>query len=585
MSVVSGRITERITNRRLAIAVIALSLLALAVRLYGLGHRVSHYDEARVGYWILQFMETGHWEYRPVVHGPFFIRINSVVFGLFGPSDFSSRLVVACIGGVLLPLSAWLFREHLRPEETVLLALILAFNPILLYYSRMMRNDVPLAAFMLIALGLFVRTYDTGKARYLYAGVVSLALGLTTKESALLWLLTFFGASALILDRTLLRERENTGTAMAAARSLFDRAVAAVRPWMAHIALAVVLFLTVIVFFYAPRAPNDPDSGLWTALGGDIHLLPAVIAEATLGSLAKVSSVWVDGVQGHPYLPYLMANLRTLAEGAPGVCVLAAVGFGYNRYAAGDNRDLIVFCFYSGVAAVFGYPLANLLPVSWSTIHAIVPLAVPAAVGGGVIYRWIRSHLSLERLCSGDLRWLARATAVAFLLTFLTVNAGAVAIETSYLKPDESPARDGGSAIVYLSQPPSQLQSGIDAIERAAARGGNDTDVLYVGDQLVMDESAGERPPAPGPYFARIPLSWYAEQHDAGVDSVSSLADAEINSDSPPAVLTTPGNCAAVNQQLPDGYVPELQLLDDRGDRKLVIFTNESGNGTDQRCP
>lgn len=52
------------SDRRLAAALVGLSVLALAARLYRLGHRVLYYDEASFGYWTLRFTETGAWHAR-----------------------------------------------------------------------------------------------------------------------------------------------------------------------------------------------------------------------------------------------------------------------------------------------------------------------------------------------------------------------------------------------------------------------------------------------------------------------------------------------------------------------------------------
>ena len=41
------------------------------------------------------------------------------------------------------------------------------------------------------------------------------------------------------------------------------------------------------------------------------------------------------------------------------VCLLAAVGFLYDRYVRRTSSDLLVFAFYGGVAAIVGYPLGS----------------------------------------------------------------------------------------------------------------------------------------------------------------------------------------------------------------------------------
>ncbi len=195
-----------LTNRVLA-GLVTLTLLSLAIRLVGLGTRVAQWDEGRVAYWALRYQETGAWEYRPIVHGPFLFHVDRFLFSVFGANDFTMRVVVAVVGGSL-PLAAWLFRDHLRDSEVVGLGLLFAANPLLIYYSRFFRNDVLVATFMLFALGFFVRTYDARQPRYLYAGVACFALGFTTKENALIYPLCWLGAAALLLDHRLFRVSE-----------------------------------------------------------------------------------------------------------------------------------------------------------------------------------------------------------------------------------------------------------------------------------------------------------------------------------------------------------------------------------------
>ena len=69
-------------RRRVVVAVAAATLLALLVRFAFLGDRVFHWDEGRVGYWILQYQATGEWEYRAIVHGPFLFHVNEFLFGV-----------------------------------------------------------------------------------------------------------------------------------------------------------------------------------------------------------------------------------------------------------------------------------------------------------------------------------------------------------------------------------------------------------------------------------------------------------------------------------------------------------------------
>ncbi|MEF8887341.1 MAG: flippase activity-associated protein Agl23 [Haloarculaceae archaeon] len=574
--------------------VVALTaLVGTLARLLELGHRVFYYDEAWFGYWVLRFLENGAWEYRAILHGPFFARVNSVVFPVLGADDFTARLVVALVGG-LLPLAALLFREHLRGEETVALAVVLAFTPTLLYYSRFMRKDLPLAAFMFVTMGLAVRAADTGNRRYLYAGAVTLGVAFATKESVLLWLVTWLGAGLLVLDRVLVTRQYDGDGPVAYLRALGARAGAGARAWQYHLLGAAGTFLAVVVYFYAPRAGDTGGIGFWKALGGRFDMLPDVVAAATLGSADKAVAYWVEGgLQGHPYLPYLTDTLRTLGAGALGVCLLAVVGFCYDRYGR-EPRALVGFNAYAGVAATVGYPLANFLPVPWSTVHAVVPLAVPAAVGAGAVYRWGRGDLSLglavpdrvtavrpdggladERVPSRERAVRGLRVAVAgLLLAGLAANAVATGVETSYLDSDRNARLEGGNELVYYAQAPNELREPVTAIQRATATGGGDVDVLYVGEALAMDEAGDDLPPPPGEWFRRLPLPWYTEAAGANVASVADPAAVE---DPPPVVITTEAEYQTVERQLGDGYTRQLHSFDGVGDRTVVVFTRQQG--------
>ncbi|MUV88704.1 TIGR03663 family protein [Halapricum sp. CBA1109] len=195
-------VLDRVRRRPLLAAVLALTALALALRLVSLGSRAAHWDEARVAYWALYTHEQGSFAYRHIIHGPFVQHTSRWLFPLFGASDFTVRLPVAIVGG-LLPLSALLFRKRLRRIEVGVLAAFLAFNPVFLYYSRFMRSDVLVGAFMFTALGLGVRFLDTRRPRYLYGIAAFVTLAIASKENAILYLVTWGGALVLLADRAL----------------------------------------------------------------------------------------------------------------------------------------------------------------------------------------------------------------------------------------------------------------------------------------------------------------------------------------------------------------------------------------------
>ncbi|EMA45500.1 flippase activity-associated protein Agl23 [Halococcus saccharolyticus] len=524
------RLATVASHPRLVVA--AITVLALAVRLFGLGARVAHQDEARVAYWAYRYMETGVYWYRPIVHGPFLTIVDSYVFALFGASDFTMRLVVAVVGG-LLPLAALLFRHRLRNGETIALALVLAANPILLYYSRFYRNDLLLAGFMFVAFGFFLRAYDHRRPMFLYLGTAAFALAFTTKENALLYPVTWIGATVLLLDRRLLVDRMDERGLRRAVVGRTRQVAGALRRWGLHLALAVVEFFAIFVFFYAPRgeaAGAEPTLGATLA---DPTLLPALVGEAVLGSWNAFLGQWGSGNQDS-YLSTAGQLWSVLLAGALVLLVLALVGFLVDRYTGRQPRDLVAFATYWGVASAIGYPIAVDNPFPWEVIHVVVPLAIPAAVGFALIGR-----VGLESLDESD---TIAAVAAAVVVIAIVGQVGVTAYDTSFADPQGE-----DNELVQYAQPASEMKPLLGEIRETVTE--NDgTDVLYYGDDPDFD---GDELYAPNPrshdtpiagngWFERLPFAWYFEAYGAETNSTADAAAVQravASGDRPPVVI------------------------------------------------
>ncbi|WP_137284297.1 flippase activity-associated protein Agl23 [Halorussus salinisoli] len=532
-SVSTANARETLTRfaSRTQLLVVGVTLVALVARFVNLGTRVAHQDEARVAYWALRFMETGVHEYRPIVHGPFLTIVDGHLFGAFGASDFTMRFVVALLSG-LFPLSALLFRERLRDSETVAMALLLAFNPILLYYSRFYRNDVLLAGFMLVAFGFFVRAYDDRRPAYLYAGTAVFALAFTTKENALVYPVCWAGATVLLWDHRLFVERAGERGLFSVVWERVKRTALGVWNWWPHFALAVFEFFAIVVFFYAPRKPDrlsGVDSpGLYEALGSPL-LLPTVVNEAVFGSWDKFVGQWGSGNQ-ESYLSALKALWPVMQEGAIVLLAFAVLGFVVDRYTGERPRDAVSFAAYWGFASVLGYPVIVSNPFPWETIHVIVPLVVPAAVGLALIAR-----LGVESATDGD---ALSATAAALVLLVVVGQVGATAVGTSYL---DSQSED--NELVQYAQSSSEMKPVLHEV-RDVAESNDGIDVMYYGDDPDFDgdnfhapnPSSHDVPPAGDGWFARLPFAWYMELYGAETDSVKQ-AELLEGDDKPPVVI------------------------------------------------
>jgi uncharacterized protein (TIGR03663 family) len=493
-----------------AAALAAVVAVALAVRFVGLGERVFHWDEARVGYWILQYQATGDWSYRAFVHGPFLFHVNEALFGLLGDSNAVARAPVALVGG-LLPGVAWLFRTRLDDVEIVALGGLLALNPVLVYYSRFMRNDVLVAAFSLAALGFAVRAVDTGRRRNLVAAGALLALAFTTKENALVYLGMFVGATALLFDARLFTARQRGESWRSTARKHATEFARGLWAWRRSLAAATAAFLLVFVAFYAPRP------AIYRAFS-DPAQLPGAIAAGTIGAVQELWGVW--GVSGsasrdHSYVAFLADALETMGSTALVVSVVGVLGFLAERYVADEPRDLVLFAGYWAFASVVVYPAVTDISGVWSVTHSVVPLAIPAAVGVGMVV-----HAGRRSLESDDRIGVALA---AFVVLALVAQVGVVTAETSYVLD-----QDDDNDLVQFGQPASDMGGTLATVESVTSAHVGDPDVVFFGDHFHVGKELDPSDPesvANTNWFHRLPLNWYLERGDATVDSTRTDSD------------------------------------------------------------
>ena len=538
-------------------AVLVVTLLALLARLVGLGARPFHWDEARVGYWTLRSLETGVYEYRPVAGGPFLYVVARRLFAFGLTSDAAARLPVALIGG-LLPAAALLFRRDDRPDleaglsnlETAALALLLAFAPPLLYYSRVLRGDLPLAAFSLLAVGLVWRGLRRNDRRTLYAGAAAFGLALTTSGFVLAvlgcWLLavllTFDEARVRNEPPATIRERVRGGVDL-----VTDRWVPLLR--------AVTVSIVVAVAFYLPRGRielSEPST------------LLAALETGTVGALQRFLSVRVLGrhapptyTNDHPLLPFVADTAGVLVAVALPVVALALWGFFRERY-AGRSRPVVNFAAYWAGAGLLLFPVATEVNQPWVAVHVLAPATIPAAVGLAALW----NHAA-RSVAAAD---AARLAAALLLLSGAGVHTGAVAAGEVYDTPE---ARD---SLPGYAQPGAEYRVAVTAIE-TGVDGNEGADVLYVGAALAVDdESVLDRPPIPeraqGAFSARLPLSWYVERADTQTASVTG-ANA-MPGELPPVIVTTPEQRRAVADRLSgyERYTVEQGLTN----RRLVVF-------------
>ncbi|MFB6192058.1 MAG: flippase activity-associated protein Agl23 [Haloarculaceae archaeon] len=560
--------------RRVLAAVLAVTTAGLAARLVALGWRIAHWDEARVAYWALEAARTGVFEYRPIIHGPLLQHADRLLFGVLGPSDFAIRLPVAVVGG-LLPLAALLFRARLDDRELAGLALLLAFDPTLLYYSRFMRSDVLVGAFCFLAFGLAVRAIDTGRRRYLVVAGLALGLGFASKENAIAYVACWLGALVVPLDHRLLlaggRRR------LAVLRTAVRDAAAGLARAAPALPFALLAFLGVVVWAYAPRDPAPGAVSLGNALA-DPSLWPAVIERATVGSARKAADLWVgmgiEGDESNGYPVFLGALLKDVGLASAATALLGIGGFLADRY-SGDPRALPAFAFAWAAASLVGYPAITDIPAPWLGVHLVLPLAVPGAVALGRLAAWARTRAgSVDAVPvrgtipgTSSLRarlWAARVPLVVLLLVALQL--GGVGAYTAFVAP-----QDATNELAQYGQPAGKMRPALDRMA-ATAPGNDGPDVLLYGPFLVDGGGSTDfRQPGCARWFNALPLPWYTVRANA---TVTCAADpVAFPGDPPPVVIANASEVdATVRATLADaGYEGRTYRLR-RSDTPVVVF-------------
>jgi uncharacterized protein (TIGR03663 family) len=506
-------------------AVLVVVAVGLFARFAFLGTRIFHYDEARVAWWGLEYLRSGETTYRYIIHGPFLQLVHRPLFAVFGPTDFVARAPVALITG-LFPLIALWFRRYLSDIEVVGVALFLAFNPIILYYSRFMRSSMLVAGFCLFAFAALVRWLEGRGTAYLYTASGALAFGFAAKENAIVYVLCWLGAAGLLVDTALFRPRErDSGWDLLGAKLgewvdsyyVLDRAGRQrLLGYGLHVAGAVTLFALLTVFFFAPRGA---EAGLWTGnLGATL--------DATLADISEGLNYWF-GQGGETtfstYFERLGLFVRTTLVYAGPLFVLSVVGFLVERYVRADSRPLVLACAYWGFASVLGYPLGTDIWGAWIIVNALVPLSVPAAVGLGHLLEVGRESLADDDTVS--------VAAVAVLLLLALGQASVVGGSAVYAEPT-SPDND----LVQFAQPQQEMRGAVEATTATAAAHTDGPDALFYGgeDFVTMDETA-VRTPACINWFRTLPWAWYLDAN--GVSVTCANSGETIPEELPPVVV------------------------------------------------
>jgi uncharacterized protein (TIGR03663 family) len=348
---------RRARPRSELIAYVLLVAVALVLRLYDLADRPFHHDESQDAYFSWIFFTQGDYEYNPLLHGPLRFYLTAGMYALFGDSDFTARLAPALMGTVMVALPYGL-RHQLGRVAAFTAAVLLAFGPSYLYFSRFAREDIYIACITLAMLVVVFRFLDRprGHQPALIGGL--LALSFATKESTFI---TVFVAGTFFLAALAWQWRRHGGLRHAP----LVRTVAAVG-WEAWVwGLAVFAAVFTILFTTFLTHPGGLWDGIYTGL------------EYWLGQhdVRRGGESWMF------YGVLLVGN-----EWA--ALLLGAIGV-----AATIRRPTLlrVFLIWAFVLSLVVYSWAG-EKFAWLVLHPLLPLILLAGVGAQALWetrrRW-----------------------------------------------------------------------------------------------------------------------------------------------------------------------------------------------------
>lgn len=173
------------------IAYTVIAVIAVVSRFWDLGVRVMSHDESLHTYYSWRLYDAGDYSHTPLMHGPVLFHAVAFFYFLFGPSDFSARIYAAVLG-ILIVLFPLLLRRWLGKIGAVLASIGLLVSPMMLYYSRYIREDIPNIFYLLVMFYAALRYLDDENPRrpvwmIVFSG--SMLLMLASKEVGFMYIL------------------------------------------------------------------------------------------------------------------------------------------------------------------------------------------------------------------------------------------------------------------------------------------------------------------------------------------------------------------------------------------------------------
>lgn len=181
--------------------VIIAPILAVAVLsrfLFLENHQINH-DESIYILDSLKYLKEGY-RFDPDQHGPFLFFLNMIIFSLLGASDSTILLGPATLGVALVVLPLLLTKiRGIDGRGAMIASALLAASPSFMYFSRMVKNDIYVATFLLGVVVFGIRSALDKRQWNQYLAAAFLGLLFATRVDAVIHSLIFMSFLAVYL--------------------------------------------------------------------------------------------------------------------------------------------------------------------------------------------------------------------------------------------------------------------------------------------------------------------------------------------------------------------------------------------------
>ncbi|HJJ59957.1 MAG TPA: TIGR03663 family protein [Methanocorpusculum sp.] len=358
---------------------LAILLLAIAIRFSCLDLKLFHHDEAIHAWYSYQLMTTGEYMYDPTYHGPFLYYITSAMFSLFGDSDLVGRILPYVFGCALIPLLYWIYRMRFLNGKVVCIAsLFIAVSPMMVYFTRFLRNDIFIIFFSLLLIAAMLAWMTKKKWYWLVLAGIAAAFGVCSKENMPIIIVTFAVFFLYLLWSKKFTLPKNWGVHLLAAVVVFFAIVFTMyTSFWAHPEMALSagpMALSHWAEAHAEQRLGGPAVyyfGLFILYEIPILLLaiwgifrffcPKKTAEERLKAAEEKAE---RKAQGSPFLQKLCGIFRRPAEAKP-----------VNR-----EEEFIFFAIFWLIISLITYAYLG-EKVPWLSLHQLLPMIIVAAFG------------------------------------------------------------------------------------------------------------------------------------------------------------------------------------------------------------